>query len=333
MTELPHLAGATAAFELIHEPPPVAVEPTPDLLEATVRRMVELLASRTRFVNAPIYRMVRVPGTSAAHGPLGGFAVDTFARYALVWDLLEAEAAEVALGLRDRMPLRAQLLPSTASALEPSARVCAGGVQGLCAFARPAGADGKPDYLILVQERSPLVVNATGRLAAIPKCFHQPTTDERAEVAVGTSLLRELEEELFGREELDASWSGGAAADPMHPSRLSEPMRWLQTNAGWDMPLTGFGFNLTTGNYEFSALIAIHDEAFWGRYGGLIQANWEAARLRALSSQDREGLAALLSAPGWSDEGLVTFALGLRHLAELSPERVALPPMEIGVAS
>ena len=68
-------------------------------------------------------------------------------------------------------------------------------------------------------------------------------------------------------------------------------------------------------------------------HGGAIVANWEAARLRTISSLDREGLAALVNEPGWSDEGLVAFSLGLKRLAELSPERVALPPFEIGVES
>lgn len=96
---------------------------------------------------------------------------------------------------------------------------------------------------------------------------------------------------------------------------------------------TGFGFNLLTGNYEFPALIAIHDESFWHRYGGQVEANWEAERVRFVSSLDHDALAALALDPSWSDEGLFAFFLGIRRLHELHPERVALPEIEIGLLS
>ena len=316
------------AFELVHRVKAGEVPCTPALVDAAVQRVAEILVGRTRFVDAPVYRMLRPPEGELATGT--EFTVDAFAHYALTWDVLEAEVADHALGRSDGLPLRESLLPSIDTVLEPTGRVCVGGAQALCAFARP-GVGGRPgDYLLLIQERSPRVVNATGRLAVIPKCFHQPINDVAGEVGVGRTLLRELEEELLGRDELDAG-SNGAAADPMHPSRLSEPMRWLCESRDWDLQMTGFGFNLMSGNYEFASVVAVHDETFWIRHGGAVEANWEAARLRAFSSLDRDGLAALLNEPGWSDEGLVAFALGLRRLAELSPDRVTLPPLEIGV--
>jgi hypothetical protein len=42
----------------------------------------------------------------------------------------------------------------------------------------------------------------------------------------------------------------------MHPSRLSEPMRWLSgTPKAMRTECTGFGLNLVSGNYEFASLI------------------------------------------------------------------------------
>src|SRR3546814_8694197 len=81
------------------------------------------------------------------------------------------------LGLTEGLTLREAWLPSSGSVLDPARRVCVGGVQALCAFARPRGGGRPPDYLLLIQERGPRVVNATGRLAVIPKCFHQPIND------------------------------------------------------------------------------------------------------------------------------------------------------------
>jgi hypothetical protein len=75
-----------------------------------------------------------------------------------------------------------------------------------------------------------------------------------------------MEEELFGRPEIDNTEGDSLTADPMHPSRLSEPMRWLTEQSGrLRMECTGFGLNLVSGNYEFASLIVIDDEEFWTR--------------------------------------------------------------------
>ena len=93
---------------------------------------------------------------------------------------------------------------------------------------------------MLVQERSPRVLNAVGKLAVIPKAFHQPTVEPAAEAHLSTSLLRELEEELLGREELGNLFSSDFRnVDPFHTDLLS-------------------------GNYEFACLVVIDDEEWWG---------------------------------------------------------------------
>jgi hypothetical protein len=104
---------------------------------------------------------------------------------------------------------------------------------------------GKRDYALLVQERSGHVLNAARRLAVIPKGFHEPLTDLRADAHLGATLRREMEEELFGRDDIDSTVAGNCAAVPLHPSRMSEPMQWLAQKPGrLRMECTGFGLNL-----------------------------------------------------------------------------------------
>ena len=213
--------------------------------------------------------------------------------------------------------------------LDVGSRICAGGVLALCAIARPADPlRGDADYLLLVQERSGYVLNAARRLAVIPKRFHQPLTDVRADAQLGVTLMREMEEELFGRGELDNTIVQQRCADPMHPSRLSEPMRYLRNTPGrMRLEGTAFGLNLVSGNYEFASLIVIEDEEFWPRFGGVVEANWESSALRRYSSRDDDLLSELINDVAWSNEGLFAMTQGLHRLAEVGRHRIRLPPI------
>lgn len=180
---------------------------------------------------------------------------------------------------------------------------------------------------MLVQERSGEVLNASRRLAVIPKGFHQPLRDVGADARIGATLWRELDEELFGRVEVDSTCGDRRSAVPMHPARLSEPLRWLTADGSQRVRIecTGFGLNLVSGNYEFAGLVVIEDEEFWARYGGEIEANWEASGLRLYSSLDSELLADVLTDEAWSNEGLFAFAQGLGRLSEIDCDRVRSP--------
>ena len=55
------------------------------------------------------------------------------------------------------------------------------------------------------------MLNVTGRLATIPKAFHQSAGEPSGEMAVSMTLEREFEEELLGRDDLDQLASSGGS--------------------------------------------------------------------------------------------------------------------------
>jgi hypothetical protein len=296
------------------------------------QRVAETLSLNVRLTAAPLYRLTDVtPGRGVIRGAA---EVIPMTRFALTMDLLEGELVDAIAADRPvspgSLPLRDRYMPDLASVLDLSGRLCAGGALALTAIARPASPlRGPADYVLLVQERSGHVVNAARRLAVIPKGFHEPMTDYRADVQLAATLRREMEEELFGRDDIDTTAGEQRRADPMHPSRLSEPMRWLLDEPGrLRMECTGFGLNLVSGNYEFASLIVIEDEEFWARFGGEIEANWEASTLRQYSSLDRQMLTELISDRAWSNEGLFALLQGLRRLSEIGGSRVDAPTTE-----
>jgi hypothetical protein len=177
------------------------------------------------------------------------------------------------------------------------------------------------------------VLNAARRLAVIPKGFHQPLKDVRADARISATLLREMEEELFGRDEVDSTVGNSRIAAPMHPSRLSEPMRWLMADEGrMRMECVGFGVNLVSGNYEFACLVVIEDVEFWTRFGGEVEANWESAGLRIYSSSDRQLIDQLVLDETWSNEGLFAFLQGIRRLRQIDGRLIGLPAIETVVS-
>jgi transcriptional regulator with XRE-family HTH domain len=307
-------AGDLVVLSEVSEAAPVEVDG-----DAAVRRLVEVAADGVRLADQPIYRLIDVaPGQQAVRGSV---APTSLIEYALTLDLLEREL----LG-GDATALRDRYLPDLASVFDVGGRLCAGGALALCAIARPADPyRGPADYLVLVQERSAEVLNGAGRLSVIPKGFHGPLSDERADARISATVRRELEEELFGRPEVDHTTERRRIAAPMHPSRLSEPMRWLDEQPGrLRLECTGFGLNLVSGNYEFACLALIEDDEFWTRFGGAIEANWEAAGLRTYSTLDGELIERLTSDDRWTNEGLFAFTLGLRRLQEIGGARVDL---------
>jgi hypothetical protein len=286
-------------------------------------------------INAPLYSLRHIDiddGAVAAE-----FAVTDFLSYALTLDLLESElTGAIASGApltSETLPLRQRHLPDLAAVTNLDQRLCAGGAAALFAAARKQGRrrPNQADYVFLVQQRSPRTLNANRTLAVIPKAFHQPLVDFSDDTQISSTIEREMEEELFGREDLD-DVDALRRADPLHATRLSSPMRWLVEHSHadtWRIESTGFKFNLVSGNFEFATLVVIEDDEWWDQFGGSIEANWEAEGLRRYSTLDHQGVARLVQDDSWSNEALFAILQGLRRLAEIGGARVDLPPITL----
>ena len=297
-------------------------------VDVAIERLAAAETDGTMLANNPLYRLTGLD--MSTDGLDAQFACSDFATYALTSDLLEAELAAVAAQRSPAAssiatPLRDKWLPSAQSAFDFDRRVCVGGPVCLVAVCFGAG------YYLLIQERSSKVLNGNGTIAVIPKAFHQPTVDAFDETPLSLTVEREIEEELLGRLDLELLGPDtGRRAAPMHPQNASGPMRWLHAHReAWRMECTGFGVNLVTGNFEFACLVAVHDPKWWANYGHLLAANWEASHLKRYSSVDRNGLRRLINDPRWSNEALFAFIEGLRRLAEVDPERVESPALEV----
>ena len=301
-----------------------------------VRRVAEALATDTRLINMPLYDLRQID--VAAGRMLGQVGLTDFLSYALTLDLLHKELVDaIATGAAEQaMPLRRRYLPDTQAIVDLGARLCAGGPLALFAAARPLTRGGSRggDYVVLIQERSGRTLNEAGRLAVIPKAFHQPLMDFSDDAHIGATLEREMEEELFGRDEVDATVYSRRRADPLHLSRLSPPMRWLIEHdrpETWRIECTGFGLNMVSGNFEFACLIVIQDETWWHEFGGAIEANWETEGLRRYSTRDQHGLAHLMHDASWSNEGLFSLLQGLRRLDQIGDPRMDIPAITVEV--
>jgi hypothetical protein len=302
---------------------------------AAVHRIAESINMQTRVFNAALYCLTDIEISNRRIS--GQVRLAQFAEYMLTLDLLETELVDAIVDGHgevswSQLLLRKHYLGSIQQALNLQHRLCAGGPLALLAIARPPSRGRGPDYAIVIQERSARVLNAAGRLAVIPKAFHQPLSDFSDDAQLSVTLERELEEELLGREELELAGGPGQRLDPLHRTRLSEPMRWLADRTdsdAWRTECTGFGLNLISGNYEFASLITIEDEEWWTSFGGQLITNWEAGGIRIYSSLDVEGIAALVNDERWSNEGLFAFLQGIRHLAHVGQRRVNLPPIEL----
>lgn len=297
---------------------------------AAVTRLAAAEVHRTVMVDNPLYRLLDV---DMSDGVTATMTTVPFAEYALTGDMLGDELADQLI-TGGPSPLRDRFLPDVTAALDIRSRVCVGGPNVLVAVARPAREAGPADYVLFVQERSVNVVNQPGALAVVPKAFHQPTGEAADEVALSTTIRRELEEELLGREDLEQLvQTAHSAVDPMHPEHNTRPLAWLLDHPDvFRLEACGFALNMVTGSFDFPCLAVVDDPAWWTEFGHLVEANWEADRVRRYSTLDTGGLAALIEDPCWSNEGLFALLCGLVRLGEVGDSgRLALPEITVGV--
>ena len=225
-------------FEFV--PPASGLGPQLDevTLSAAVRRLAAAELSDTVMVNNPLYRLL-----DFGIGPQSLRATVTtsdFAAYALTTDMLGDELVDAIASGGAPLRLRAIHLPDVETALDLARRPCVGGLNALVAAARNPRPGRPADYVLFVQERSNTVLNLPGALAVIPKAFHQPTGEAAEEAPLSVTLLRELEEELLGRVDLEQlTEEAYRHVDPLHAMQTSEPLLWLLDRSGGSGGLHG----------------------------------------------------------------------------------------------
>ncbi len=327
------LRGEEAQGALASLPSPAGEPLAEPVHRAAVARLADAEANDRVLINNPMYRLL---SADVASDRLDlSFTLATFADYALRNGLMEMETVDALrhsetgrLSASSPTPVRDSLLPSARAAFDLSSYFCTGGVVALFAAARPAVGGRPADYVLLIQQRGQNVMDIPGKLSTVPKGWHQPIGEAATEVRLGTTLLREFEEELLGRQDLEQmSDEARRTADPLHRERHPAAMLELLSNPGsFHLRCTGFGLNLLSGTYEVPCLIVIDDEDWWGRWGHLIAGNWETMSIDSISSADTDRLAVLIHDPRWSNEGLFALLEGLRCLDHHDAAgRVALP--------
>ncbi|MEM7272667.1 MAG: helix-turn-helix domain-containing protein [Actinomycetota bacterium] len=281
--------------------------------ESAVARLADAEVNDRVLINNPMFRLSSV---DVADGKLvTEFGLATFADYALRTGLMEIELVD-ALLKSDGTPVRDAILPSIDAVRDLDSYFCTGGPVTLFAAARPATSDRPADYALLVQTRGSQVMDIPGKLSTVPKGWHQPIGEAAPQSRLGVTLMREFEEELLGREDLEQmSAESKRVVDPLHKEHRQPAMAaLLESPDAFQVRLTGFGFNLLSGTYEAACLIVIDDENWWVDWGHTIAGNWETTSIDCYSSSDADGIAALAHNPRWSNEGLFALIEGLRSL-------------------
>lgn len=297
-----------------------------------VAQYVALVATSGSSVwDQDLYRLVDVRGFPDAIAV--SLAQDSFFRYRygvgllneeLMFALMDADfdSDRVVLEKSNLLPLREYFLPNPARFEDYESRVCAGGVHVTFAIARQEG-----DFIIPTQLRSMKVSEGQGLRSIIPVGYHQPMVDENYEVALKSTVFRELYEELFGGKEVEKD------VDHVVPDWYydkSPPLRWLRDHQS-DLTLrcTGFSVNLLFGNGEFGILLVVHDPAFWSMFGSDMTHNWEAMKDRGMkavelhSTRNLTLLTDLMENSPWASPGLASIVEGLTQLKTLEPSRVS----------
>ncbi len=298
---------------------------------AKVADRLELLG--VQLWDDPLYRILGCgPGGTAGFS----FTEVNFTTWRFSSGLLPDELADALIAARGdasavladcnaALPLRAKILAHTADLFDFRSRLCCGGLGLVVALARPTPDN---DFIIPIQVRSSTVSDSRGLLAVIPKAFHQAAVGDPWEVNIHWSAMREVFEELYGGQEvrrhdetrLRHDWYLGE----------HEPMRYFRNHQDdTGIELLSFGVNALGGNFENALLLPVTDASYWQRYGDAIKANWEAKRFIRISTRATNRIEQLLTEGRWAPESVFHITQALIRLAELAPERVALPRLAV----
>lgn len=295
-----------------------------------VRRSEENARNGVELWNAPIYRITKV---SIEQNNMDlEFAMDEFMNHYDSNCLMELELEEALIRtgkdplkiLANKpkyLPLRSAIAGDYTKLFNLNSRLCAGGICAVFAVAR------EEDYLIPIVTRSKKVAIGSGRLSLVPQGLHQPLSTVMEEHSLIHTVYRELYEELLGGKEVV---HGDAKLPVQWYFESSSALTWIDRNiSSCTMEVTTFGFNLVNGNYECGILLAINDPAFWKNFERSVSAGWEGKFYSLLSTKDSRGIQDLLNQDHWVPEARATLIQGLIRLAEIEPEKVALPYLKI----
>lgn len=308
---IPMLAGR----ERMSQVSVARTERLPELDAAALGRYASYLHfSKARFWDDLVLRLVEW-GAHEDH-VAAQFAEARFLDYRLTVGLMREEWFDV-LAHGGRARLRETFAPDIATLMDFPARIAAGGVNALCAFARPAPFD---DFVIPLQVRSASVGEGAGSYGVIPMALHQRAASGTLDpLALSTTALRELYEELFDGPELLTQ-----SAFLEHPA-----IEWILAHRHEvTFETTSLFVSLIHGNYDCGMLLAVRDTDYWQRFGPLMAAGWESETQLLVSSRDEAAWRQLLTHPGWEAQALGCAVEGLLRLREIDPARVALPTLE-----
>lgn len=325
------LGGERESCELVEKDvphvPKIGLDKTAEILASIQERGIQIW-------NDPIYRLVDIELTQDQIK--ASFARDEFFQYRLTIGALLDEALQALIDTEfnierviaekpNSLPMRQELLPGVCELADLKTRICAGGINVLFAMARGAPYH---DFAIPIQRRSRAVSDGQSRISVIPKAFHQPMIDPRAEVNLSSTVYRELYEELFGGLEAE---KGPRRLRPDWFFGEFEPLKWFLNHHGaYELECTCFGLNLITGNYDFGILLAVRDESYWKEFSHLLMTNWEVldSSEPVVSSKNSHQLSSLIQRSEWATEGLFSFVEGLKRLGVLDRKKVNLPDIE-----
>ena len=286
-----------------------------------------IASSRSEIYDQDLYRLLSVGAFPRALEV--SFASDSYYRYRFGVGLLVEELTlalmensfnvEAVMRTKNELlRLREYFLPNVSRFEDYQSRVCAGGIQVTLAMARHEG-----DFVIPLHVRSAKVDGGQSWRSIIPMAFHRPMVDAEDEVALESSVFRELFEELFSGEEAEKD-----VKRIEHDWYFEEcpSLEWLKKNKrNVTLKCTCFALNLLSGTYDFGILLVVHDPAFWKKFGKRIATNWEVTRSKKIEtepSSNLSGLASLIAHEPWASQGLVSLVEGLTLLKALEPKRV-----------
>ncbi len=286
----------------------------------------QLLERGAKTWDAAKYRLLEIK----VLGPMisANFSETTFYKYrygpALLNDELQealcqtkGDARKVVENKRTLLPLREALIPEAMNFEYLRDYPCCTCTGVLFAIAKKD----RGDFEFIIQTRSDLVSDNPGFYATIPYGFHEPTGSSAEDVDLEFTVWRELNEELFNAKDAER------ANHSVHPEaalNLTEPLKWLRKNKkGYNCEILSPGYRATSCDCLFSVLFVIPDPEFWHKFGDQLARNWEAKKVKYISTQNRDEILAMLNHPLLVPDCRRTLAEGLIRLKELYPDRVA----------